>query len=52
MKQSFTEQFELLKRLISTPRVTRSEQKASAILKADMEAHGYEPECIGLNLLC
>ena len=46
------EQLELLKRLISTPRVTRSEQEASAILKADMERHGYEPESIGLNLMC
>lgn len=52
MKQSFSEQLELLKRLISTPRITRSEQEASAILRADMEAHGYQPECIGLNLLC
>ena len=52
MEQSFSEQLELLKRLIGTPRVTRSEQEASAIIKADMGAHGYEPECIGLNLLC
>ena len=52
MEQSFTEQLELLKRLIATPRVTRGEQEASAIMKADMERHGYEPECIGLNLLC
>ena len=52
MEQSFSEQLELLKRLISTPRVTRSEQDASAVLKADMERHGYEPESIGLNLMC
>ena len=52
MEQSFSEQLELLKRLISTPRVTRSEQEASAVLKADMERHGYEPESIGLNLMC
>ena len=52
MEQSFSEQLELLKRLIGTPRVTHSEQEASAIIKADMGAHGYEPECIGLNLLC
>ena len=52
MEQSFSEQLELLKRLISTPRVTRSEQDASAILKTDMERHGYEPESIGLNLMC
>ena len=46
------EQLELLKRLIATPSVTRSEQEVSAIIKADMESHGYEPENIGLNLLC
>ena len=52
MEQTFSQQLELLKRLIATPRVTRSEQDASALLKADMESHGYKPECIGLNLLC
>lgn len=52
MKQSFSQQLELLKKLIATPSVTRSEQEASAIMKADMESHGYKPECIGLNLLC
>lgn len=52
MKQSFNEQLELLKKLIATPRITRSEQEAHAIIKAHMEAHGYKPECIGLNLLC
>ena len=52
MKQSFSQQLELLKKLIATPSVTRSEQEASAIIKADMESHGYNPECIGLNLLC
>ena len=52
MKQSFSQQLELLKKLIATPSVTRSEQEASAIIKADMESHGYKPECIGLNLLC
>ena len=46
------EQLELLKRLIATPSITGSEQEVSAILKADMESHGYKPECIGLNLLC
>ena len=46
------EQLELLKRLIATPSTTGSEQEVSAILKADMERHGYNPECIGLNLLC
>lgn len=46
------EQLELLKRLIATPSTTGSEQDVSAILKADMESHGYKPECIGLNLLC
>jgi acetylornithine deacetylase len=45
------EQLELLKRLIATPSTTGSEQEVSAILKADMESHGYKPECIGLNLL-
>ena len=52
MEQSFNRQLELLKRLIATPSVTRAEQEASAILKADMESHGYKPECIGLNLFC
>ena len=52
MEQSYTEQLELLKKLISTPSVTRSEHEVSAIMKADMERHGYEPECLGLNLLC
>lgn len=52
MKQSFSQQLELLKKLIATPSVTRSEQEVSAIMKADMESHGYKPECIGLNLLC
>ena len=46
------EQLELLKRLIATPSTTGSEQEVSAIIKADMESHGYKPECIGLNLLC
>ena len=46
------EQLELLKRLIATPSTTGSEQEVSAIMKADMERHGYKPECIGLNLLC
>ncbi|MBR4842080.1 MAG: M20/M25/M40 family metallo-hydrolase [Bacteroidaceae bacterium] len=46
------EQLELLKRLIATPSTTGSEQEVSAILKADMERHGYKSECIGLNLLC
>ena len=52
MEQTFSQQLELLKKLIATPSVTRSEQEASAIIKADMESHGYKPECIGLNLLC
>ena len=52
MKNSFSEQLELLKKLIATPSLTRSEQEVSAIIKADMESHGYKPECIGLNLLC
>lgn len=52
MEQTFSQQLELLKKLIATPSVTRSEQEASAIIKADMEGHGYKPECIGLNLLC
>ena len=52
MKESFSQQLELLKKLIATPSVTRSEQEASAIIKSDMESHGYKPECIGLNLLC
>ena len=52
MEQTFSQQLELLKKLIATPSVTRSEQEASAIIKDDMESHGYKPECIGLNLLC
>ena len=52
MEQTFSQQLELLKKLIATPSVTRSEQEASAIIKDDMESQGYKPECIGLNLLC
>ena len=52
MEQSFTDMIALLKQLISTPSVTRSEQEVSAILKADMQHHGYTPKEIGLNLLC
>lgn len=52
MEQTFSQQLELLKKLIATPSLTRLEQEASAIIKADMESHGYKPECIGLNLLC
>lgn len=51
MEQSFTDMLELLKRMIATPSVTRSEHEAWAILKADMESHGYTPKEIGLNLL-
>lgn len=43
---------QLLRKVISTPSVTRSEQDVSALIKADMEKHGYTPQCIGLNLLC
>lgn len=46
------EMIELLKRLISSPSVTREEAAASAVVRADMEAHGYLPEQVGLNLLC
>lgn len=52
MEQSFTDILALLKQLISTPSLTRSEQEVSAILKADMVRHGYTPKEIGLNLLC
>ena len=52
MEQSFADILALLKQLISTPSVTRSEQEVSAILKADMVRHGYDPQEIGLNLLC
>ena len=52
MEQSFTDMIALLKQLISTPSITRSEQEVSAILKADMQHHGYTPKEIGLNLLC
>ena len=51
MEKSFGDMLALLKQLISTPSVTRSEQEASAILKADMVRHGYTPKEIGLNLL-
>lgn len=52
MEQTFDQQLQLLKQLISTPSVTRAEHDASALVKADMERHGYMPEEIGLNLLC
>ena len=52
MITSYTDMLQLLKKVISTPSVTRSEQEVSALIKADMESHGYTPECIGLNLLC
>lgn len=51
MEQSYTDMLELLKRIIATPSVTRSEHEVSAILKVDMEKHGYTPKEIGLNLL-
>ncbi len=51
MEQSFSDMLALLKQLIATPSVTRSEQDASAIVKADMVRHGYIPKEIGLNLL-
>ena len=51
MEKSFGDMLALLKQLIATPSVTRSEQGASAILKADMVRHGYTPKEIGLNLL-
>ena len=52
MITSYTDMLQLLKKVISTPSVTRSEQEVLALIKADMESHGYTPECIGLNLLC
>ena len=52
MESTFTSQLELLKRLIATPSLTRSEHEVSALLKVNMESNGYKPECIGLNLLC
>lgn len=51
MENSFGNMLALLKQLISTPSITRSEQEASAILKADMLRHGYTLKEIGLNLL-
>lgn len=51
MEQSFSDMLALLKQLIYTPSITRSEGDASAILKADMQRHGYAPKEIGLNLL-
>lgn len=41
----------LLEKLIATPSTSRNEADANAVLKADMVAHGYNPECIGLNLM-
>lgn len=51
MEKSFGDMLELLKQLISTPSITRAEGDVSAILKADMQRHGYTPKEIGLNLL-
>ena len=51
MEYSFSDMLSLLKQLISTPSVTRSESDASALVKADMISHGYTPKEIGLNLL-
>ena len=51
MEQSFGDILALLKQLVSTPSVTRSEQDVSALIKADMVRHGYNPKKIGLNLL-
>lgn len=51
MEYSFSDMLSLLKQLISTPSVTRSEHDASALVKADMISHGYTPKEIGLNLL-
>lgn len=51
MEKSFGDMLALLKQLISTPSVTRSEHDASAIVKADMVRHGYIPKEIGFNLL-
>jgi acetylornithine deacetylase len=51
MEKSFGDMLALLKQLISTPSITRGECEVSAILKADMQRHGYAPKEIGLNLL-
>jgi len=51
MEKSFGDMLALLKQLISTPSITRGEGEVSAILKADMQRHGYAPKEIGLNLL-
>ena len=51
MEKSFSDMLALLKQLISTPSITRGEGEVSAILKADMQRHGYAPKEIGLNLL-
>ena len=42
----------LLEQMISVPSTSRDESKVSELVKSDMLAHGYTPECIGLNLLC
>ena len=52
MEYSFGEMLSLLKQLIATPSITRGEEQASALVKADMLRHGYIPKEIGLNLLC
>ena len=41
---------ELLKRLISTPRVSRDETAAADIMEQTMRQYGYEPERMGNNL--
>jgi len=51
LKQHYLESLELLKSLIAQPSPSRSEQDVSALVLADLRAHGYEPGQIGLNLL-
>ncbi|MBQ0095309.1 MAG: M20/M25/M40 family metallo-hydrolase [Bacteroidetes bacterium] len=43
---------ELLEKMIAVPSTSRDESKVSELVRSDMLAHGYTPECIGLNLLC
>lgn len=45
------EAIDLLKRLISTPSITRSEENTAALLYDEMERRGYSAERIGNNVL-
>ena len=46
-----SEAVELLKRLITTPSVSRDETKAADVMEEAMRSYGYTPERIGNNLM-